>query len=543
MPLGPKDKKPTTSKEEQYKIVERFVKEITERKMAEKALLSEMRKFLTLVSNIPGIVYRVACDQYWTGIFLSDKIEEITGYPSSDFINNRVRTYDSVIHPEDRQLVKKTIFAAIEKKGSFSVEYRIIRKDGIIRWAYARGQGEYDSKGNVLWIDGVIFDITEQRQIEEELKKSERKYQTLAEVSPIGISRSNKQGDYIYINERWLDIAGFASKEQALGQGWISALHPEDRERISALWYKAAQKGILFRSEYRFMRPDGAVTWVISQSASEIGSKGKIIGYVGTITDITKRKKAEQELKDAYQRLKETQRQLIQSEKMSAVGQLASGIAHEIRNPLNIILGGVESLELDPGDKSELFRNSIERVKKSIGRANIIVTDLLRFSRASELKLESVNLCSIMDEVVSLVSNRAKLSSVDISKNYPKKDIQIKGDSNMLIQAFFNLCNNSIDAMPRGGELKLNIYLGRDIKKDDNNAIIEIIDTGIGISKDKLSKIFDPFFTTKEEGKGTGLGLTIVGLILERHKAITEVESEINKGAKFVIKLPIDKDT
>jgi len=135
------------------------------------------------------------------------------------------------------------------------------------------------------------------------------------------------------------------------------------------------------------------------------------------------------------------------------------------------------------------------------------------------------------------------MSSVGISKNYPEKDIQVRGDSNMLIQVFFNLCNNSIDAMSKGGELKLNIYLGKDIKEDKNDAIIEIIDTGIGIPKDRLSKIFDPFFTTKELGKGTGLGLAIVGLILERHKGIINVESEINKGTKFIVKLPIDKNT
>lgn len=241
--------------------------------------------------------------------------------------------------------------------------------------------------------------------------------------------------------------------------------------------------------------------------------------------------------------LNETQNQLIQSEKMAAVGQLAFGIAHEIRNPLGIILVGVEFLKNKVvNKKEEVTRESVKKIKQSIDRANNIIIDLLKFSRASQLELQSVNVCKTMDEVISLIKNHAYLNNVQIKRNYTKKDFRGKADPTMLQQAFFNLCINAIDAMPKGGKLCINVYLGKREEAGRKRVIIEIEDTGKGIPKDKLSKIFEPFFTTKGPGKGTGLGLSIVHLILERHNATIEVESQAGKGTKFIIRLPRAKN-
>jgi signal transduction histidine kinase/DNA-binding response OmpR family regulator len=235
--------------------------------------------------------------------------------------------------------------------------------------------------------------------------------------------------------------------------------------------------------------------------------------------------------------LNQTQNQLIQSEKMAAVGQLASGIAHEIRNPLGIILGGVELLEKNLENKVGINKETIEMLKESIDRANNIIVDLLRFSRTSRLEVQSVNICALVEEAVSLIKNQAYLKNVQIVKNYADSALSVLADSALLRQAFFNLCINALDSMPGGGELTLNIYSGPDAEAN-KEVIIEIVDTGKGIPKDILPRIFEPFFTTKEPGKGTGLGLSIVHLILERHKGTISVESAKEKGTKFTIRLP-----
>ncbi len=236
---------------------------------------------------------------------------------------------------------------------------------------------------------------------------------------------------------------------------------------------------------------------------------------------------------------------------MAALGQLASGIAHEIRNPLGIISMGIEFLNSTLPEKDEMSKKSIEKIKQAVNRANKIVTDTLQFSRTSELKFEPVNVCKLLDETISLVGHSANLNNAKINRDYPEQSIKVEGDKNLLQQVFFNLFTNAIDAMPKGGEIKIRVYseVATQIENEigyrtndyfkigDEVNIIEIEDTGEGIPKDVLLKIFDPFFTTKEPGKGTGLGLSMVHLIIDRHRGTIDVKSKVGKGTKFIVKL------
>ncbi|MCX5692558.1 MAG: ATP-binding protein [Candidatus Omnitrophica bacterium] len=237
-------------------------------------------------------------------------------------------------------------------------------------------------------------------------------------------------------------------------------------------------------------------------------------------------------LKEAIKKLNETQNQLIQSEKMAAVGRLASGIAHELRNPLSIVLQGIEFLENNLVGLDNKSKKAIKSIKNSVDRADNIIIELLKFSGSSKLEFASLELCQLMKDTLSLVENRMHLGRISLVKNFPEKDMQIHADRNMLEQVFFNLYSNAIDAMSEGGQLELNVFPHR------HDVVIEIIDTGKGIPTDILPDIFDPFFTTKDVGKGVGLGLSIVCLILERHNGTINVESKVNEGTRFIIKLP-----
>ena len=192
-----------------------------------------------------------------------------------------------------------------------------------------------------------------------------------------------------------------------------------------------------------------------------------------------------------------------------------------------------------------------------MNRANKIIVDTLQFSRMSEFKFESIDICKSLDETIDLIKHKATLNNIKITRDYPEKPVEVKADKNMLQQVFLNLFMNAMDAMPKEGEITLRVYekianqLGYKIGKKESDyfkmgdkiIVIEVEDTGSGIPKNILSKIFDPFFTTKKVGEGTGLGLSIVHLIIDQHRGIIDVASEVNKGTKFIIMLPPAKNS
>lgn len=267
--------------------------------------------------------------------------------------------------------------------------------------------------------------------------------------------------------------------------------------------------------------------------------------------NITERVQTEKELKSTYDKLRETQDQLIQNEKMAALGRLASGLAHQIRNPLEIIIMGVEFLGNTLPNKDLNSEKSIEKIKEAVNRTNRIITDFLRFSRKSELKFESVNVCKLLDETIKLIEHRINMKNIKLERNYYQESMEVKADRNLLQQVFMNLLNNGIDAMSKRGEIRIRVnsekamhmedkigYRENDyFKIGDKMIVIELEDTGKGIPEDVLSKVFEPFFTTKESGKGTGLGLSLAHLIIDRHRGTIKVQSELNKGTIFTLKL------
>jgi signal transduction histidine kinase len=247
------------------------------------------------------------------------------------------------------------------------------------------------------------------------------------------------------------------------------------------------------------------------------------------------------ELKIAYDELKEMQDELIQSEKLKAIGQLASGVAHEMRNPLGIIMQGVVYLEqiIPPEAKEQC--ETLSMVKESVERADGIVISLLDFSRATKLELQPEYIDSILENSLNLVKKELKNIQVvrEIQGGLPK----VLVDKNKLTQVFINLFMNAIHAMPEGGKLTIRSFLKDDsFEAKEMALVVEIEDTGTGISEENLKKIFNPFFTTKGQGKGTGLGLSVTQNIISMHKGLIEVKSQVNKGTRVIITLRISKE-
>ncbi|MDD4981123.1 MAG: ATP-binding protein [Candidatus Omnitrophica bacterium] len=248
--------------------------------------------------------------------------------------------------------------------------------------------------------------------------------------------------------------------------------------------------------------------------------------------------KRAEELKKAYDELKEMQDKLVQSEKLKAIGQLASGVAHEIRNPIGIIMQGVSYLEQIISPEAKEPRQTLSVVKDNVQRADRIVMSLLDFSRAAKLELHPEGIDSILEGSLGLV--KTELKNIEVAREIQKDLPKVLADKNKLTQVFINLFMNAIHAMPEGGKLTIRGFVKQ--LEEEKAVVIEIEDTGTGISEENLKKVFDPFFTTKGQGKGTGLGLSISRNIIIMHKGLIEVKSQVGKGSRMIITLRICKE-
>lgn len=245
------------------------------------------------------------------------------------------------------------------------------------------------------------------------------------------------------------------------------------------------------------------------------------------------------ELEKAYENLKSTQEQLIQSGKLAAVGELGAGVAHELNNPLTGILGYAQYL-LDKTKKADftpddfkVCARQIEYIEKEAQRCKNIVQELLKFSRKSHDKFEPLNVNQVIEDTLGLVGHQLTMNNITIIKELEPNLKEISGNGNQLQQVFTNIIINAQQAMSNKGELRIGT------RNKDGSIEIEFTDTGCGIRGENLKNIFDPFFTTKKDWRGTGLGLSISYKIIQDHKGIISVQSEVGKGTIFIITLPV----
>ncbi|HTN43381.1 MAG TPA: PAS domain S-box protein [Nitrospiria bacterium] len=275
--------------------------DITDRKQAEEWLRRSEEELRKILTNIDEIVYsiQVGGDPLASTVqFMSPRTEDIVGYRPEEFIEDE-GLWARILHPDDVPAVTESTRKFLEERTTGIREYRLRRKETEeYRWVEDKIVPQVGESGTVIGFFGVARDITERKRVEEALRENEQRYETLAEVSPVGIFETDAPGDCLYVNSRWCEIAGLTAA-QARGAGWVQAIHPDDRALVTEAWYRSAREQTQFRLEYRFLRPDGSATWVLGQAMAKRTEGGQVVGYIGTVTDITDRRRAEEALHES----------------------------------------------------------------------------------------------------------------------------------------------------------------------------------------------------------------------------------------------------
>jgi PAS domain S-box-containing protein len=359
------------------------------------------------------------------------------------------------------------------------------------------------------------------------------------------------EGNFIEVNNSTLALLGY-TKEELIGSP-ATIIFPEGTAQFLDNKEESLVKKEFFNKHQIFLRTkEGEDIPVIFSVSIMKDKEGDLLGIVGVARDmreILKLQKREKELtaekartetlqeralelQEAYSKMRKAQSQLIQSEKMAAVGKLAGGVAHEINNPMGVILGFAQSIMKRIKEDDPLYM-PLKSIEREAVRCRRLVGDLLTFSRVEKTKEEEVDINHTIDETLSLIKAEAELKNVEIIKKYQDNLPLITANKNQLQQVIVNLCNNAIDAMPDGGKIKLST------KETGDQILIEVADTGKGITEEVKKHLFEPFFTTKEADKGTGFGLSLCNEIIQKHKGTIEVQSEQGRGTIFIIKLPV----
>ena len=324
----------------------------------------------------------------------------------------------------------------------------------------------------------------------------------------------------VFANEKAVEIYGY-THEEFMNMGIKELRAPEVKENVASDMQKAEkQGGVLMETLHQ--KKDGAVFPIESSTRTIVIDDKKY--HQGIIRDISERKKQEKEKA-------ELQSQLIQSEKMSAIGQLAAGVAHEINNPMTSILGFTQLL-MRVHKEGDTEYEKLKKIETASQRCKDIVQQLLIYSRTKSSEIMPVDIHEMIDTVLSLIQNNLNMANVKVEKDYGNNILQAMV-SRQLEQVIMNLISNARDAMAaKGGLLAVKTRMEKD------NILVSFSDTGEGIDKENLEKIFTPFYTTKKAGQGTGLGLPIVMTLLAEMRGDIKVESEVGKGSTFILILP-----
>ena len=500
-------------------------RDITESRKAEEKVRASEEYYKRLFENIHCGVYVSSKE----GKFLdaNQALLDMLGYESREEFLSLDIEKDLYVRPKDRQEFQKLM----ERDGSvtdYEVDFK--RKDGGIISVLHTSQARYDEQGNLLGYEGLNVDQTNRRQMEKDLQEANDFLNNVIRSSPNAILGADMKGNIFMWNKSAEEILGYRADE-VIGKMNIRKIYPKGMAKKVMKMMRGPEyggPGKLRAYPMRHMRKDGKVIEGSLSAAIIYDAQGRAIASVGIFVDL-------RETMEMERRLRETQEQLLQSEKLAAMGRLISQIAHELNNPLYGIMNTLELLktEVSPENKR---RRVLDMALSETVRLSELLRKMLSFSRADEEEKQPVDVNTILDEILLLMATQLRENSIRIRRSFEDHLGKVYASKNQLRQIFLNLITNAREAMPEGGNLTVKtISKGEWIH-------IELSDTGSGIREEDLDKIFDAFFTTKDSVKGVGLGLSVCYGFVKDHGGNLRVLSKVGEGTTFTIVLPIYKE-
>jgi|TARA_R100001143_G_scaffold29822_1_gene29103 PAS domain S-box-containing protein len=505
---------------------------ITATRLAEEQRSEAERSLMQLLRNLPGVAYRSLCDEHWTMLYVSEAFYRLTGYNAEDVIGNQHIDFASIIHPDDREAMYAETLKALDQNQPFQVEYRIVRKDGAVRWFWEQGSGVRDSDGNLQAIEGYITDITRQKVADASIRESEQRFQLLSKATNDAIWDWDLNTNNLWWSDSFATLFGVYSGEAEPSlKGWEKRIHPDDRSRVVNNLNRAIdthQQG--WSDNYKFLRQDGSYADVLDRGYVIYNDANDAIRMVGGITDISERLEMEEKLR--------------QSQRLEAVGQLTGGVAHDFNNLLTVIVGNAEIIT-ESLDAESRLRGLSEMIQEAADRGSDLIQSLLAFARRQPLDPKHIDANQLLKNFQSLLS-RSIGEAIQLELALQPDLWLAQVDPGQLENALLNLALNARDAMPSGGRLlieTLNVSLSEDYGSQHDVSpgeyvIIGVSDTGVGIAPENLDRVFEPFYTTKSKEKGTGLGLAMVYGFARQSLGHINVYSELAQGTTIRLYLP-----
>jgi PAS domain S-box-containing protein len=431
------------------------------------------------------------------------------------------------IHPDDWMRFAAPYYGRFPDQ-PLAIEYRLVLKDGSIRWIYALGAAVRDAQGVAQAVHGINIDITERKRADDELAATRRQLDLAVEGAKLGIWTVDPETGATWYSDRSRDMHGL-DKELRLDAKTLKAyIHPDDWELVLDS-YRKDFPGDAIELEHRVVWPNGDVRWVQSIGTALRGPDGRVHTVSGIHLDITDRKQAEAELarsRDALQ----------QSEKLASLGALLAGVSHELNNPLAAIVGQAEMLQEDA--RGTQFEERARKIGAAAERSARIVQTFLGMARRREAATGLVDMNALIAAALEITEYGLRTAAISVRVNLGTGLPPVEGDRDQLHQVLVNLIVNAQQAMEKGEAFEKVLTLRTSVNQA-GQILIDVADTGPGIPEKLSTRIFEPFFSTKRPtgGAGTGIGLSFSQGIVEAHRGTIQVEPS-KRGAHFRIALP-----